>query len=502
MKETSYWIDTYKHPTLYPSLNETIHTDILIIGAGITGLTCAYYLTKQCQQRVVIVESDRVGYGASGRSTGKVSAQHGLIYHSLIEKIGYDKANLYYQAQIHAIQEIEEICKSHHIACNFERKDTMIYAETSVGKQALQDEYQAYLDLHIPCTFLDDHQFSQGKAALIMHEQATFQPYAYLQGLANIITKQKGIIYEQSSVQEVLKQENNIYQVLCNSHHIYAKNVVLATQIPILDHGHLFVTNMHCDQEHIHTASNILKPVCLQIDASKYSFHTVEDTTLFVHGNHKSGVNALDPSSLLQEAMDILQTKQLTYHWSSSDYTTFDMIPMIGPLDKNNDHIVFATGYGKWGNTNGHVAGKLLCAYLLQKPSKYCDIFSPHRKKSMFSFSYVKENLQNASSFMKGHLQIPDSELPKPLEGKKITIQNHTYGAYREQDGTLYIVDITCPHLGCICNFNEVDKTWDCPCHGSRYSYQGILRRGPSTSNLHTFNETKNKVDPHIFEPK
>ena len=495
MKEASYWIDTVNKTYQYASITSNIETDILIIGAGMTGLSCAYHLTKYNKQ-VTVVEADTIGYGASGRSTGKLTAQHGPIYHMLIESIGLQQTKLHYQAQKQSLFEIETICKKHSIPIF--NSDTMLYATTLQGKQCLQDEYQAYIDLQIPCSFIDHvSHIPNCIAALKMHGQATFHPYHFLQELSSIITKQQGVIYENSHVSQVLKQPDQTYAVTCNGYTIKANTVICATQVPIIDHGHLYVTKMQCEQEHIYAISNMMMPVCLQIDDQKYSFHTYEKTLLFVHNNHKSGIPY--SSKTMPGYLDL---KAYTHHWSSSDYTTIDKLPFIGPIDKNNHHLLFASGYGKWGNTNGYFAGKLLCDYVMQQHSPYHSLYSPFRKLPYLSSAYLKENIQNMTNFLKGHLYFFDEELPQPLQGKKIRKNHHTYGAYREEDGTLYIVDITCPHLGCICNFNEIDKTWDCPCHGSRYSYKGDVVKGPTTSKLNTYTQSCNHIDPHIFEKR
>ena len=494
MKETSYWIDTMKKKYFYPSITSNIKTDILIIGAGMSGLSCAYHLSKYNKQ-ITVVEANKVGYGASGRNTGKLSAQHGLIYHKLIESIGLQQAKLHYQAQKQAISEITALCKKHAIPIY--PHDTILYATTPQGKQQLQDEYQAYIDLQIPCSFIEHiDDIPNCIAALTMHKQAIFHPYHFLQELSSILTKQQVAIFEDSPVSQVLKQPDQTYNVICNEYTITANTVICTTQVPIIDHGHLYVTKMQCEQEHIHTLPNKKMPTCLQIDDQKHSFNTFEHTLFFVHHSHKSGItnsNLTNNSSFNQTA---------SYHWSNSDYTTIDKLPFIGPIDKQNYHLLFASGYGKWGNTNGYFAGKLLSEYVLQQHTPYHTLYSPFRKLCYTSSFYLKENIQNMTNFFIGHISIYDDELPQPLQGKKIRKNNHTYGAYREEDGTLYIVDITCPHLGCICNFNEIDKTWDCPCHGSRYTYKGEIIKGPSTTKLNAYTQSKNHIDPHIFEKR
>ncbi len=500
----SKWIkDTPK--TSYPKIEQDVYIDTLIIGAGLTGLTTGYYLS-QAMKQFIIVEADCIGYGASGRNTCKLTAQHGLIYKSLIQKYGYTLAKQYYDAHMEAIESIEEIVHKHQIDCDFKRCNSVLFTQESEKVPNLQDEYQACIDLNIPCSFIDTVQYPLTiQAGIMFPEQAKFHPLKYMIALADILTKKEIAIYEHSPVTNII-EENGTYIALCNHRKIYARNIVQATQFPFYDqHQFLFAKTYPMSSSILctPTTANYGDDMLINTESPSISLHAFSiqgQTCLMVGGNsHKTGQFAKEDPDYVQRAKKMFGIEHFEDMWSTQDYMTFDHLPYIGKLQKNNDQLYIATGYCKWGNTTSNIAGKLLCAYLLKQPSPYRKLFDPHRLSSLFSLTFLKENMNVAYEFVKGKLQPCDKEYPQKGQARVIEIQNHLYGVYRDEQDELYIVDITCPHLGCICIFNQQDKTWDCPCHGSRYSYTGEVIKGPSTNRLHSYREGRNQIDPHLF---
>lgn len=497
----SYWIQRTKKKD-YPALQEDMDKQIVIIGAGLTGLSCAYYLSKSLQD-IIILEADQICYGASGRNTGKISAQHGLLYHNLIEHYDIAMAKQYYHSNIEAIRSIESIIDEHHIDCDYKRSDTSLYTNDETLLPLLQDEYQAYLDIGIPCSYQDDIQadFSM-KSALTMHDQARFDPYRYGLGLSDILDERGISIYEHSNVKTMITLDDGHYELLVNNHHVHACKVIFASQFPFIDHGHFYFTKMYCEQESLAYMENThdTKDVMLvNIEKPLHSYNIFNDNIIVGGNAYKSGQTpSITHTRFLNDIHSVFPKEQIEYVWSSQDYITFDQVPFIGRLDVHSDNLLFASGFNKWGNSTSNIAGKLLAAYALSLRSQYHMLYSPQRLSSLFTIPFVKENLNVAYEFIRSKFKVNSDEYPSIGEGKSMTIDGHTYGVYRDEDEVLYIVDITCPHLGCICSFNSIDKTWDCPCHGSRFSYKGKIIKGPATYELHTYGEGLNYVDPHI----
>ena len=500
----SFWMKRNTKTTNYPTLQKETDAHIAIIGGGLTGITTAYYLA-QAEEDAILLEADSLCFGASGRNTGKLTMQHGLLYANLIEHYDRILARQYYEANEEALNSIEAIIQEHHIACSFERCDSMLFTRDAVQVAKLQEEYQAYLDLHIPCTYIEknDAPFPM-EAGLRMQYQARFDPYAYGCALAEI-AREGGIdIYEHSPVTDMQEEEQG-YRLIVNGTCVHADIVIFAMQFPFIDQGHFYFTRMYCDQESIISArvkNPLPKDMMLSIDDRVQSYNTCEDTLLYAGNTYKSGQ---DKAMNLQEFENTLRedfiVQEITSAWSSQDYMTFDQLPLIGKLDKHEDRVLFASGYNKWGNTTSCIAGKLLCSYALHRGSPYRMMFSPQRLSSIFSLQFVKENLNVVGAFLKSKLQKSTTAYPHIGEGTIMELDDHRYGVYRDENDELYIVDILCPHLGCTLRFNADEKTWDCPCHGSRFSYTGEIIKGPATQRLHTMHEPHNSIDPHIVNP-
>ena len=452
----SLWMKLYRDDIQYPSCYQSKTCDVVIIGGGMTGLSAAYHLSL-LNYKIIIIEADKIASSTSGRNTGKLTAQHGLIYHHL----SLDKAKHYYQCQKDAIDDIERICKQYTIECSLQRTTTMIQAK----EEDIEKEYQRYQELNIPgAIYL--HQFS-----LAMHHQAKMNPYAFLRQLAKILC-QKGVeIYENSIFYKYQKHQDQ-YIVEVNETFITAKTIIFATQFPIVDQGHFYYTRMFPIQKTIHYAKcyDHYLPF-LRLSNQGYSLNTHQDYLLYVE----------------QEGFfenDFFSKYQFQHLWTNSDYISADHLPYIGYLDKKDPDVLFAGGYSQWGNSNGFMAGKILSRYVENHILKEDVMFSPQRIVDRFHFQYIQENMKTLKAFIKSHMQQVDKELPDVGEGKLIHIVHHTFGVYREKTETYHVVDVTCPHKGCLCQFHAKDLTWDCPCHGSRFDYYGHIVKGPSRYQL------------------
>lgn len=505
--QTSIWLSKNKQKH-YPSLTADSSSNIVIIGAGITGLTCAYYLSS-ITSHVLVLDADQIGYGASGRNTGKLTSQHGLIYQALCKQHDRKTARLYYEANEEAIDSVEEIIQKHHIDCGFERCASLVFTQDEMSKVQFQEEYQACLDLHIPCTYVEETSFPFPiEAGIRFSHQAKYDPYRYLLGISDVLDE-KGIqIYEHTPVTTIKHLETG-YEIACGDYHVHAQRVVMATQYPIVDEMQFNFTKLYPKVSSLAALASPIqsKDMLINTDIPLQSYNQVEiaDTSILLQGGNEHLCACVDPSQTKAWLQMIQKQWRLTeppMHWSTQDYVTFDKLPLIGPLHKQDDTLLFASGFQAWGNTFGNIAAKVLCAYLVKEPSQYASLCDPHRSSTMLTPKYVKANAHTLKEFIKGYLQTSEDVYPQIGEASIIKKDAHTLGVYRDEQDHLYIVDITCPHMGCILSFNNDDKTWDCPCHGSRFSYRGEVIKGPSTTPLQTYGDTWNHVDSHILKDK
>ena len=466
------WQKLYRDDNVYPSLHQNLKTDVLIIGGGMTGLSTAYHLMKN-NYRVVVVEANEIGSSASGRNTGKVTAQHGLIYHDLIKKHGLDFANKYYEYQRDAIDDIEMIIKKYAFSCYFERTSTIIQ---SACKECINKEYEAYQKLSIPSSLEKQENY----ASLMMLHQAKFQPYAFIRQFAAML-RHHGVELYENSIYKMYHKEDHEYCIDVNDFQIHAKYIVFATQFPIVDQHHFYYTRMIPIQKSIYTSHcyDQYLPFVL-VDEPGYSINTYRDYLLLVL-QYNQAREMFEEKHFPVQAKMYMDKYDFKEHWTSSDYMSLDKLPYIGLLDHKDSNVYFASGYSQWGNTLGFMAGKIISQLI---DGKHIDMFDPHRKTDILTMNFIKENLKTVSLLLKSHFQQVSHELPDIGEGKLMDIQGHTFGVYREDEKVFHVVDVKCPHLGCLCRFHQEEKTWDCPCHGSRFDYTGHIIKGPSRYGL------------------
>lgn len=342
----SFWINQ-TNSQAYPTLSNSTNASIVIIGGGLCGLATAYYLAQKTKD-IIIVEADQIAYGASGRSTGKISAQHGYIYHDLLTRYGKKLVKQYYEENTAALSAIDEIIKKHAIACDFEYCDATLYAMNEEEVKKLEKEYQAYLCLDIPCTYQTANSLQPPMLAkLTMHHQARFNPYRYAIGLASYLTKEGVRIFEHSALRDI-KKADDVYHLYVKEHIITAHDVVFATQFPFLDNKRFYFTRMYSEQEQIIAFSkpNMKQQMLLHIgNHPVQSIHAYHDYTLIAGNSHKSGQMKKNTYTELQKLAQAWVQGNFITQWSSQDYITFDKLPMIGYLSNEKEHLYFASGF-------------------------------------------------------------------------------------------------------------------------------------------------------------
>lgn len=493
----SIWRDTVHLPAFSPLKGECA-TDVLVVGAGITGITTAYMLAKRGVQ-VTLIDASKLASGTTGYTTAKISAQHGLIYDHLIRSMGEEKAALYYQANKEGLHWIGNHVKENDLHCDFNMQPSILYATSDKEAQDIEKEKKAYDQLGILGTLTDSVALPFAvKNALIMPGQAQFHPLMYLHELIAELVKMNVPIYEET-LAETIEEKETERQVKTKNGSISCQHVLICSHFPFYDYRFYFA-RMFPELSYLlacETDGALPDGMYLSAGNPKRSIrglHLNQKDYLLIGGeNHKTGRG--ESMERHYERLADFAEKQfgqtkIVAHWSAQDFTTLDQVPYIGRMTKNNPHILVAAGFHKWGMTTSTIAAQILTDIVLEQANPYLALFSPSRfEATSMLASFLVENLQVAGQLIKGKLSRPvplsdelqnDQAVIAELHGERV-------GAYRNEKGELTVFDTTCPHLGCEVNWNEGEKSWDCPCHGSRFKASGEIIDGPAKDPLKLF---------------
>jgi len=505
----SYWIDSTPE-TNYPSLNEDISVDVAIIGGGITGITSALLLKKE-GLKVALLEASRIAQGTSGYTTAKLTSQHYLIYDKLITEMGEEKAKQYADANETAIDFIENTAKEYNIDCDFNRRLAYIYTNDDYYIDQIHKEAQAAVKLGLKANYTEDIPLPFSvKAALCFKNQAEFHPRKYLLPLAEKIPGEGSYIFENTRIIDV--EKGDICTLTTDKgNKITSPKVIIASHFPCYDGLGLYFTRLKPDRSYVIAAKIKEKfPEGMFINAeqpgrSLRSQPYKDGQIILVSGEgHKTahGENTINHYKNLQNfAQSTYTVEDILYRWSTQDYITLDGVPYIGHITSSIDNIYVATGYAKWGMTNGTAAAIILKDLIIKNENQWQNVFNPSRATSgNAAKSFLTTNLDVAKELLKGKLSgaAKDIELNKG-EGRIVEIDGSKYGAYKDDSNNVHIVDTTCTHLGCELKWNSAEKSWDCPCHGSRFSYEGDILEGPALRRLNHYKEEPNRPDPDLI---
>lgn len=496
-KSTSYWHDSVDMPS-FPKLKEKVQADVGIVGAGMTGITAAYLLSEQGLD-VCLVDAGLLFNGTTGHTTAKITAQHALIYDELISHFGEEKAKLYYKANIQAKEFIESTIEKYDIACNFAREDAYIYTQSDDYIQKLENEYKAYEKLDIDGGLLEKTELPFSvKKALKMTNQAHFHPLEYLKKLLEICQKNGVKIYENT---RALNVEYNKHPTIIteDDHRIICRYVIQASHYPFYDGTGFYPAKMYADRAYIiacKTKKTMTDGMYINAESPSRSVRPIqingEELMLIAGESHKTGQSnkpMLAHYEALQQFADTnFGLVDILYRWSAQDLVTLDKVPYIGPVTKAQHNVLVATGFRKWGMTNSTNAAILLRDTIMEKDNPYKELFTPARdlKADPAVKKLISYNTDVAKHMIKGKMDRPNKDIDAltPNEAIITTVDGHRAGVYKDQEGNIHAVDTTCSHLGCEVEWNNAENSWDCPCHGSRYTYTGDILNGPAVKPL------------------
>ncbi|NLF35153.1 MAG: FAD-dependent oxidoreductase [Clostridiales bacterium] len=473
----SIWSKTVDIPGR-PVLSGSLSVEAAVIGGGLAGILTARLLQAAGVQ-VVVLEADRIGSGQTKNTTAKITAQHGLIYQKL-SGMGSELSARYAAANRKAIADYARIIAEEHIDCGFTRAPAYLYSTAS--PEPLRLEADAAQRAGIDAVFTTDTALPfPVKGAVKFHDQAQFHPLAFLRAVSQPLD-----IYEHTRVTKVEGET-----LFTDRGTVTAKHIVFATHFPFLNFPGYYFLRMHQARSYVvaleHAAQ--LDDMYLGVDDDGLSLRTSGPYLLLGGGGHRTGEHSAGGSYQLlrDKAAKYWPGSREAAHWSAQDCMTLDGIPYIGRFSGNRPNWYVATGFGKWGMTSSMVSATLLTALITGAEAQEAAVFSPQRFASPAS---AKTLLQNSLQAVKGLSRELISLPPDYAEslgcgrGGVVDYKGRKLGVYKDESGQLFAIDPRCPHLGCQLEWNPDERSWDCPCHGSRFDYRGNLLDGPAQEDL------------------
>lgn len=428
----SLWEQTSRQ-TEFRRLEQDAKTEVLIIGGGMAGILCAYLL-HQAGVPYILLEAETIGSGITKNTTAKITSQHGLIYDKLIREFGLDRARQYLSANEAALQKYRELCCD--MDCGFEEKTAYVYSLND--RRKIEREVAALEKLGHPVQFTDHLPLPFSVAGAVRFpNQAQFHPLKFLSAIS------KGLhIYEHTPVRELIGTT-----AITDRGRVTAEKIIVATHFPFLNkHGGYFI-KLYQHRSYVIALANAQAVDGIYVDEAQagMSFRNYENLLLVGGGDHRTGKQGGAWQELRDFTQQYYPKATEKYHWATQDCMTLDGVPYIGPYSAGTSGLYVATGFNKWGMTSSMVSAMVLCDLVQGKPSPYAEVFSPSR------------------TILRPQLAV---------NGFEALVGLLTPSARR------------CPHLGCALKWNPQEHTWDCPCHGSRFTEDGRLIDNPATGDL------------------
>lgn len=496
----SYWIASTED-TNYPTLSQDIKVDAVIIGGGLVGIQCAYFLKKE-GLKVALLEANRIGSGTTGYTTAKITSQHGLIYDKIKNQMGEELARQYAEANESAIREYKKIAEDNNIECDYIPQPSFIYTQDDNYIQKISDEVKAASSLGIKASYIEEIPFQIPiKAAVRFDNQAQFHPLKYLLALAKTIPDNDSHIFEKSRAVTIDKEGNDYIITTEQGSKVTAERVIIASHYPFYNKLGMYYARVYQERSYVLAVKAKEKyPGGMYINAEdptrSLRHQPIKNGELILVGgeHHKTG-QGKDTSehyeALVDFAKNIFTIDDILFRWSTQDCMTIDGIPYVGHFNSNTPNLYIATGFQKWGMTNSMVSAMLIRDLIVKGKSPWQDVYNPSRKTILASAKdFIVQNINVAEQLIDGKLSpVPDDIDVKNGEGKVVMVDGKRAGAYRDEKGNLHLVNTTCTHMGCELNWNSAERTWDCPCHGSRFTYDGKIIEGPATKHLSFSND-------------
>lgn len=494
----SIWLDTTPG-TDHKSLRDGVEVDTAVVGGGIAGVSTAFNLVE-AGQSVAVIERDRILTGVTGHTTAKLTSLHGLIYTHLVDHFGPERTRQYAAANESAIDEIESRVEGRDIDCGFERAPAYTYVGSTDQKGEIREEVNNARRAGLPASYVESTPLPfDVPAAIRVDEQAHFHPRKYLLSLARDIPGDGSYVFERTRAVDV--RDGDPCRVSTDRGEVTADRVVVATHFPVYDPA-LYFARMYPKRSYV-------LAVRLSDDAPEGMYYragdpyfsvrprpTDDDSTALIGGqNHRTGhgESTVEHYRRLERmAHDRFDVESIDYRWSTQDYVSVDRVPFVGKAAPQTDSVYVATGFGGWGMTNGTAAGRILADRALGRENPHSEVFRPTRVRlSAAKGPFLDHNAHAMRHFVEDRFETPRRAPPSglaPGEGRVVDVNGESVAVSRDADGELHAVSAVCTHMGCLVEWNDGERSWDCPCHGSRFDRDGSVVDTPAVDDLDPYN--------------
>jgi glycine/D-amino acid oxidase-like deaminating enzyme/nitrite reductase/ring-hydroxylating ferredoxin subunit len=486
----SLWLDTAP-ATAYPSLAGEVEVDVAVLGGGVAGLSTALLLKRE-GARVAVLEADRVGSGVTGCTTAKVSALQGTIYSTIDSRHGRRAATVYAEASLAGVERLAELVAEEGIECELARRPAYTYAAEQSERASVEREATAAARAGLAVELLDAPDLPYPvHGAVCLPEQVQIHPVRYAQGLAQAIERDGSHVFERSRA--VAVDEGSPCRVRTPDGEVVADHVVVATHYPFLDRG-LYFARLKPQRSYC-IAARLSKgrlPQGMSISAGSPTRSVrAHGERLIVGGEGHSTGSGKDGMQRFERleafAREHWDVAAVTHRWSSQDPISYDHLPMIGAYRPGSERVWVTAAFMKWGFASATFAATILADRIAGRENPWGETFSPNRLSlrsahelaqlgAKFAVDLVGDRLRPPESLRAATIPVGEARVVPDGIGKK--------GVYRDERGELHAVSLRCTHMGCLVRFNSAERSWDCPCHGSRFAVDGAVIEGPAVRGL------------------
>lgn len=492
-RDESPWLATTDGPRHSPFEGDRT-VEVAVVGAGIAGLSTAARLAEDGRD-VAVIERDRVGAAVTGHTTAKVTSQHGLKYDHLLETVGEERARQYAEANEDALEEVAK--RSEGFDAEFDRAPAYVYADDSESQGQVYEEAQAAKRLGLPAEFVGSEAVDlpyETAGAVRFTDQGQFHPRKYVLGLAERVAEEGGAVFEETRATDL--SGGGPYELETESGTVRAEHVVCATHFPVFDRGGYFA-RMKTKRSHVIGVRVAGEPPVGMYYKSGSPYRSIrvheldgEPLVLIGGENHETGRGGSTRERyerLETFARSYFDVSEVEYRWSTQDYSTFDGVPYIGRLGPVGENAYVATGFGGWGMTGGVAAGEIISGLIRDGEHPHQEVFSPARVNGESARTFVSHTAEVGARFTADWARslLADEEATLEAgEGTVVKTDDGPVGVSRDESGKIDAVSAICPHMKCVLRWNDGEESWDCPCHGSRFTPEGRVLDGPAIEDL------------------
>jgi glycine/D-amino acid oxidase-like deaminating enzyme/nitrite reductase/ring-hydroxylating ferredoxin subunit len=488
-RPVSPWLERAAVPER-PRLDRDVAADVAVVGAGIVGLTAALLL-KRAGFRVAVLEGRRIAHGVSGNTTAKLTSLHGLTYAWMRARHGAEVAVEYGRANERGLELVAGLIDELEIDCDFRRRPHLTYTEDSSKRGEIEDEVEAAGAAGLPASYVEESDLPfEIAAAVRFSNQAEFDPVRYLAALADEVEAgTDAVIYEHTRATGLAG--GGI--ATDAGHEVEAERIVVATHLPFLDRGGFFARAepQRSYALSLRIAGEVPQGTYLSTESPPRSLRAIPygDEQLWMVGGESHRIGSGNPSerfyALERYGRERFAVESVEHRWAAHDFISEDRLPYIGPASPLSDRALTVTGLRKWGLAMGSAAAEMLSEAIVAGGQRWPDAFDAGRlPRPRSAKMLVEHNAASGLHFVGDRLRRGSRTGIEPGQGRVVGAGLGQRAVYRDEGGELHELSARCTHLGCIVRWNAAERTWDCPCHGSRFGPLGEVVEGPAVEPL------------------